>query len=241
MKRIGLFAFLCSLLAAPLAAADDLVVVELFNSQGCDMCPPANKLLAEVAEERNVLALSWQVDYWDYQGWKDTMAQSAYTARQEDYNAALGRRGVYTPQMIINGRRQVVGSNKLDLYQTIQSALIANELPMTVHIEASKEGLQVRVDGPKQNKGANIQLVWFNSLVKIKIGAGGNAGKTISYVNVVRDFKTLAVWQGKNLTVPIDLADPGRNGADHLAVLVQEKSGGAILGAARVSLENLPR
>jgi len=241
MKRIGLFTFLFSFMLSPLASADDLVVVELFSSQGCDMCPPANKLLSELAEEKNVLALGWHVDYWDYQGWKDTLAKPEYTTRQGGYNAALGRKGVYTPQMIINGRHQLLGSNKLALYQTIQNALIGNEMPMTVRLEAGKKGLQVRVDGPESNNGATVKLVWFESLLKIKIGAGGNAGKTISYTNVVRDYKTLGVWRGTSMTLSIDLADPGRGGADHLAVLVQDGDTGPIIGAAKVSLDSLPR
>ncbi len=241
MKRIALITFLLSFIFAGNTLAGDLVVVELFTSQGCEKCPPANKLLAELAEEENILALSWHVDYWDYQGWKDTLANPEHTRRQENYNQALGRNGVYTPQIIINGRHEVVGSHKLDLYQTIQSALIANELPMTVRLEGGLTGLQVRLDGSEDNSGAVVKLVWYDSLQKIKIGAGANTGKTIAYTNVVRNVKNLGEWQGETITLPIDLRDPDRGGADCLAILVQDGETGPIIGATKISLDSLPK
>ncbi|MCH8081443.1 MAG: DUF1223 domain-containing protein [Proteobacteria bacterium] len=240
MKRIALIIFFLSFIFAGNTLAGDLVVVELFTSQGCEKCPPANKLLAELAEEKNILALSWHVDYWDYQGWEDTLADPEHTRRQENYNQALGRKGVYTPQIIINGRREVVGSNKLDLYQTIQSALIANELPVTVRLEGSAENLQVRLGGSEDNSRAVVVLVWYDSLQKIKIGAGANAGKTITYANVVRKVKNLGEWQGEAVTFAIDLRDPGRGGADCLAILVQDGETGRIIGATKITLDSLP-
>ena len=240
MKRIALIIFFLSFIFAGNTLAGDLVVVELFTSQGCEKCPPANKLLAELAKEKNILALSWHVDYWDYQGWKDTLADPEHTRRQENYNQALGKKGVYTPQIIINGRREVVGSYKLALYQTIQSALIANELPVTVRLEGGAENLQVRLGGSEDNSRAVVVLVWYDSLQKIKIGAGANAGKTITYANVVRKVKNLGEWQGQAVTFPIDLRDPGRGGADCLAILVQDGETGRIIGATRITLDSFP-
>ena len=237
MKRIALLTFLLSFIFAGSTLADDLIVVELFTSQGCEKCPPANKLLSELADEKGVLALSWHVTIWDYQGWKDTLAKPEFTVRQEDYNKALGRKGVYSPQVIINGRRQMVGSNKLDLYQNIQSAVIANELPMSVYLETATKGPQVRVNGAVEFSGAVVKLVWYDSTQKIKIGAGANAGKTITYTNVVRSAQTLGTWQGKGTTYSIDLRDPERGGADRLAVLVQDGETGPIIGAATLSLD----
>ena len=236
MKRFALLTFLFSIIFANNVLADDLVVVELFSSQGCEKCPPANQLLADLAKEKNILALSWHVDYWDFRGWKDTLADPDFTWRQEHYNKSLGRKGVYTPQIIINGRRQVVGSNKLDLYQTIQAAVIANELPITVRLNTGPKGLQVTISGSENYTGALIKLIWFDSLQKIKIGAGANAGKTIAYANVVRTARNLGQWDGDQITLAIDLNDSARGGADGLAIIVQDGETGPILGAGRIKL-----
>lgn len=237
-KHLTLLTFLLSLFFTNSVLADDVVVIELFTSQGCEKCPPANTLMQELTGNKNVLPLTWHVDYWDYMGWKDTLAKPEFTLRQEDYNAALGRKGVYTPQVIVNGRRQLVGSNKLDLYENIRTSIIANEMPLVVKIEGGHSNLRVRVDGPASTSGAVIKMVWYDTMQKIKISAGGNAGKTIDYVNVVRSSKNIGVWQGKEVTIPLDLNDPDRAGADCIAILVQVGETGPIIGAAYIVLND---
>jgi len=240
MKKSALIIVLFSFIFASQAFADDVVVVELFTSQGCEKCPPANMLMEDLSRDKTVVSLSWHVDYWDFMGWQDTMAKPAFTERQKAYNEALGRKGVYTPQAIINGRRQVAGSNKMDLYEIIHNSKASDEMPVTVIFEGDLSSLKIKMNGPETAEGAVIKIIWLESLQRIKISDGKNAGKTITYVNVVKNVKNIGVFQGEDLTIPLELNDADRNGADRIVVLLQMGETGPILGAAKIDLERLP-
>ena len=240
MKKSALIIVLFSFIFASQTFADDVVVVELFTSQGCEKCPPANMLMEDLSRDKTVVSLSWHVDYWDFMGWQDTMAKPAFTERQKAYNEVLGRKGVYTPQAIINGRRQVAGSNKMDLYEIIHNSKTSGEMPMTVTFEGDLSGLKIKMNGPETAEGAVIKIIWLDSLQRIKISDGKNAGKTITYVNAVKSFKNIGVFQGEELTIPLDLNDADWNGADTIVVLLQMGETGPILGAAKIDLDSLP-
>lgn len=240
MKKSVLIIVLFSFIFASYAFADDVVVVELFTSQGCEKCPPANMLMEDLSRDKTVVSLSWHVDYWDFMGWQDTMANPEFTERQKAYNEALGRKGVYTPQAIINGRRQVAGSNKMDLYEIIHDSKASDEMPVTVTFEGNLSSLEIKMNGPETAEGAVIKIIWLKSLQRIKISDGKNAGKTITYVNVVKNVKNIGVFQGEDLTIPLDLNDSDWNGADRIVVLLQMGETGPILGAAKIDLDSLP-
>jgi len=231
---------LFSFIFANQAFADDVVVVELFTSQGCEKCPPANLLMEDLTRDETVISFSWHVDYWDFMGWQDTMAKPAFTERQKAYNETLGRKGVYTPQAIINGRREVAGSNKMGLFDIIHSSKTSDALPITVTFEGDASVLNIKLNGPETVEGAVIKIIWLDSMQRIKISDGKNAGKTITYVNAVKSFKNIGVFQGEELTIPLNLNDADRNGADRIVVLLQMGETGPILGAAKIDLDRLP-
>lgn len=239
MKKIAFITILFSFIFTSQVLADDFVVVELFTSQGCEKCPPANKLMEELGRDKTVLTLSWHVDYWDFMGWRDTLAKPEFSDRQKAYNKALGRKGVYTPQVIINGRREVAGTNKLGLYEKIRSSIISNEMPMKVRFEGGQANLKIRIKGPDAARGAVVKLIWLESLQRIKINAGNNAGKTINYVNIVKNTKNIGVWPGGELTIALDMDSPERAGADRIVILIQKGENGPIIGAAKFDLERL--
>lgn len=216
--------------AAPLKA-EEPVVIELFTSQGCDMCPPAHVLQEEYSKMDGAIALTWNVEHWDFMGWRDTYAKPEFSKRQYDYNEALNRKGVYTPQAIINGRDQVVASKKLELYTSIKNAINGNETSVDVRFKRQGNSLQAVVSGKKPVTKTNIYLIWVRLKDSIKISSGTNIGKTLSYMNIVRHYDTIGTLKPETQTFPINLSDPNRGDADALAVLVQEGTVGSIIGA----------
>jgi hypothetical protein len=205
------------------------VVVELFTSQGCSACPAADRLLHELAEHEEVLALSLHVDYWDYIGWEDAFADPAHTKRQKAYAAKVGERMIYTPQMVVQGVERVVGTRPGAILQAVGAhmdgagpvALTVLRHGATVEVEARAA---VRFDPP-----ALVQLVRYAPSRTAAITDGENAGHRLDYVNVVTEWVLLAEWDG---AAPLSLsrAAPGE---DRVAVLVQEPGPGAVLAAAR--------
>jgi hypothetical protein len=236
MKRIvPKLAMLLGLAALSLSAppalaqqADRPVVVELFTSQGCSSCPPADKLVETLAPREDVIALSFNVDYWDYIGWKDTLASPDHTRRQYAYADAMGSRRVYTPQIVIDGAIDVVGSDKSGVDRGIadrRSAAAA--LPVTLTPAGDKVKLHVgagNASGP-----ATIWLVLYDDAHEVAIGRGENAGRTITYANVARVLTRLGEWNGEPVELTLDA--PQHDGC---VVLVQEGTHGPILGAARL-------
>ncbi len=231
MKRFPLILFALSFFYAPQVFAKEPVVIELFTSQGCDMCPPAHLLQEEYAKIPGAIALTWHVEHWDFMGWRDTYARPEFSKRQYDYNQSFGRKGVYTPQAVINGRDQVVGSKKLELYTSIKNALAGNETPVSVRFHKEGAALEVLVGGEKPVTKTNIYLVWVRLQGSVKITSGTNIGKTLSYMNIVRHFDSIGTLNPVQQTFPINLNDPNRGDADAVAVLVQEDTVGRIIGA----------
>ncbi len=219
-----------SLLAAGAAEAEDdqPVIVELFTSQGCSSCPPADALLAKLAEKPGVLPLALHVDYWDYIGWPDDFAEPAFTERQKAYARAAGERTIYTPQMIVGGADRVIGSRAMEVADLVQAHSVAAN---PVDIEVTRSGGSVRIvarpDGPLGGP-LLVQLVTFEPHKRVAIEAGENAGSVIDYANVVQDWKIVGEWDGAG-TWERELEAEGP-----AAIIVQMEGPGPILGAARI-------
>lgn len=224
--RLAFAAASLSLLgAAPASAgARNPVVVELFTSQGCSSCPPANANLVMLSSEPDILALSFAVTYWDYLGWKDIFGREEFTRRQVTYEPALGQSGPFTPQMVINGRTSTVGQ---DLGEV--RSLIAAEKPLAGPAVRLKGDTATIDGGGKPASPADIWLVRYDAgLVEVPVARGENAGETLPYAHVVRELTHLGLWDGKPQSRTIPPAKPN----EKRALLVQERNGGQILAAA---------
>lgn len=222
---IGLFALWPGLaVAVPAAKPQPRAIVELFTSQGCSSCPPANANLIELSRQAGVLVLSFAVTYWDYLGWKDSFGKEEFTDRQRIYEPALQQRGPYTPQMVVNGRATVVGN---DLGQVRQ--LIATT-PAPAGPAITLSGNSVRIGaGEVVPSGADVWLVRFDpDIVEVPVGRGENTGRTLPHTHVVHSLDRLGAWDGADLS--LDFA-PAAGGLS-TAVLVQGANGGPILAFA---------
>lgn len=233
----GAFAFGLALQVAAFAAEKNpTAVVELFTSQGCSSCPPADEILSGYAASDDVLALSWHVDYWNYLGWKDTFSDAAFTDRQQRYAVSFQRRGVYTPQAVVNGRNHVVGSRRGDIEQ-LKSSYAASGKGLTVPVVAERDGNTVRISAKADSVGdAILTIVYFDRARKVKIQRGENRGRTITYHNVVRDHEMLGMLKNGSVDVTLSLDELRRKGHEACAILLQKttKAGtpGPIIGAA---------
>jgi len=209
------------------------VVVELFTSQGCSSCPPADALLGELAQRPDIVALAFHVDYWDYIGWKDPFASPVLTGRQRDYVAALRVRMVYTPQMVVDGRIDVVGSHRREVEAAIEKA--AAQPKLAVRIEGDGQGGH-RVVIPAGDTGgdATIWLAVLDSWHETRVAHGENGGRTLTEYNIVREWRSIGRWSGGAVTLPLDAA--GGEDRNACAVIVQSGSVGPILGAAITKL-----
>ncbi len=209
------------------------IVVELYTSQGCSSCPPADALLGKLAQKPGVLAMSLPITYWDMLGWKDTLANPANTARQKAYAKAMGHSGIYTPQIIVDGLTDVVGSRDTG----VKAAIAARTADMTtVPILLKPDGHQVHVSiGAGKPADATVWVFHILSSSTVAIGKGENEGHTMTYRNVVRDLKPAGKWKGEALALDLprhDAADPPH---DTLAVVVQQGGYGRVIGAAFIS------
>ncbi|WP_321334242.1 DUF1223 domain-containing protein [Breoghania sp.] len=233
-------AALCSTLALALslllpapAAADPKAVVELFTSQGCASCPPADKLLGELAKQEDLIVLSLPVNYWDYLGWKDTLASTDNSARQRAYADLRGDRAVYTPQAVVNGRRHAIGSDKRALQNAIKGA---GGLPVSVSAEMGADALDIHVGrGKTPGMMATVWLVLFDYKRKVPIARGENGGRTITYHNVVRRMQAIGIWKGEPASYSMPRGELVKAGMQGCAILIQGEDGkghpGPIVGA----------
>lgn len=212
------------------------VVVELFTSQGCSSCPPADALLTELAEEPNVIALSMHVDYWDYIGWEDPFASSIMTERQRDYAREMSSRYVYTPQMVIDGREELVGSHRRDVKQLIEQAA-AQPKPLTLEFDSSDGGRVTIPAGEAPDGGAVVWLAVYDGAHETEILRGENRGKSLRYSNVVRELEEIGRWNGEAMTISLDLPAAAARGRDGCAIIVQAGKGGPVLGAIAMDLD----
>jgi hypothetical protein len=207
---------------ASTGSANAPIVVELFQSQGCSSCPPANAALNELADRKDVIALSFAVTYWDRLGWKDTFATPAYTQRQRDYAATLKGGSVYTPQVIINGRRELVGNGRGELAGAVRESKGLSAGPT---ISSAAGNVTIGAGTGK----ATIWLVRYDPRsIDVAIKAGENNGRTLPHRNIVRQLTKLGNWSGsqQSLTLP-----KAANAGWRTAILVQSGSTGPILSA----------
>ncbi len=204
------------------------VVVELFTSQGCSSCPPADRLLTDLAEQDGVIALSLHVDYWDYIGWKDSFARAEHTARQRAYARAAGEGMIYTPQMIVGGTHRVVGARAMKVVNAID-AHAATPSPVAVTLEREGDMLAVEAEPIGFAPGRMIvQLVRYLPEATVEISRGENAGHTFTYSNIVTQWEAVSEWTGvEALSLVLDAPGP-----EPAVVIVQQAGHGAILGAA---------
>jgi hypothetical protein len=214
------------------------VVVELFTSQGCNSCPPADELLGELAKEPGIIALSLHVDYWDYIGWRDPYASPTSTARQRDYVKQLGLRYVYTPQMIIDGHANVAGLQRQEVLRTIEKVSIVRKA-LQVRFERADGGRIVIPAGHAPEGGAAVWLAVYDGSHETKVPRGENAGRRLRNYNVVRELTRIGIWEGQHMEFPLDMAAAAAQGRDGCAVIVQEQAAGPVLGAAAIRLEDL--
>ena len=232
MKPIFALISLIWVAFAPMASAQSHpVVVELFTSQGCSSCPPADKLLHDLAKRDDVIALALHVDYWDYIGWKDEFASPANTERQKAYAVVAQRRSVYTPQMIINGTDSVVGARGMELADHITNhAAQPKQVDLTLNRSGDALNIQAELSKDMAEAAMIVQLVRFTPERSVNITRGENAGHHMTYANVVSDWDIIAEWNGRD---PLEM-NTQISGDDPVAVLIQYANHGAILAAAKL-------
>ena len=242
MKRIVCSIFIFFGMSFSLWANDAprLTVVELFTSQGCSSCPPADAVLKTMRDKPGLLTLSWPVDYWDRLGWEDTFAMPYNAKRQAAYNKRFGRGGVFTPQMVFDGRQYGVGSDKADVRSKIASVRAIDRIDIKPEISFTSDG-SASISLPETDLSGmmiTVRIVWYQSNATVEIGDGENVGRQLHYTNVVRAFDMLDDWMGeaRSETFSMDGINPD---ATHVAVLLQEGYGhGPVFGAASAALSH---
>jgi len=231
---------------APALAGEPRAVIELFTSQGCSSCPAADKLLGELALDRSLLTMSLAVDYWDYLGWKDTLALHGNSDRERAYANTRGDREIYTPQVVVNGIVHVLGSDKAAIEKAIaqtQATATPLTLPVTMTVADGKVTVNVPA-GKDEHLSGEVWLCPITGKAPVEIGRGENRGRTLTYTNVVRRWVKLGDWNGKAATFSVAVADlPDADyslkDVDEVAVIVQSgvaAKPGLMLGAATTSL-----
>jgi hypothetical protein len=222
------------------AHADPRAVVELFTSQGCSSCPPADKLMGELSKDPSIITLSMPIDYWDYLGWKDTLADSRFSARQKAYSRMRGDRDVYTPQAVVNGSLHVIGSDRAGIEGAIgETEKLGDVMSVPISMTVTGKQINVSIEGPRNASAVPMHgEVWICSVSKavpISIGRGENHGREITYHNVVRNLLKVGDWNGGSDSWSVPLENINREGVDAAAVYVQDgnrEKPGPMLGAA---------
>ncbi|HVZ95364.1 MAG TPA: DUF1223 domain-containing protein [Chitinophagaceae bacterium] len=211
------------------------MVLELFTSQGCSSCPPADRLLGSLSEMKNVIALSFHVDYWNRLGWTDPFSASAYSRRQISYASAL-HSDVYTPQLIVNGEKEMIGSDSNKIMHSIEKAFsqdpVAALTIQSVHNDNGKATIHFSISGPVGTAAANIAIV--EGQATTSIGAGENNGRTVTDYNIVRSFETTDKITSGDNTASIALPSSGMKNLS-VVVYLQQKNN-SIIAAARQDL-----
>ncbi len=233
----------CSLIPLVPAYADGQIrgVVELFTSQGCSSCPPADAVIEELAREDGLAVLSLPVDYWDRLGWKDTYGSPAHTERQRAYAITRGDGEVYTPQAVVNGSRHMNGADRAEIEQNL--AQLRSTLRVGVDLTRESGVLRVAVGAAPSGAAAaatsaTVVLMPFLARREVAVGRGENAKRRIAYTNIVRRIDVLGQWTGeaRNFEVPVANAD----GAEGVVALLQSgtpDAPGPILGAALIAFD----
>ena len=235
-----------SMTPLPASAGEPRAVIELFTSQGCSSCPAADKVLGELSRDPTLVTLSLPVDYWDYLGWKDTLALHGHSNRERAYADTRGDREIYTPQVVVNGIVHVLGSDKAAIEQAIaQTRQSAAPLMLPVTIVVADGKVSVNVPAANgENASAEVWLCPITSKAQVAIERGENRGHTLAYTNVVRRWVKLGDWSGKAETFSMPVADLANanfslRDIDRVAVVVQSgvaTKPGLMLGAATAAL-----
>lgn len=232
MRRLA-FAFAMMLgLQSAVAIADDYpVVVELFTSQGCSSCPPADALFKEMDASGDIIGLVWHVDYWDYIGWKDVFAKPDYTGRQKYYAHTMGEKMIYTPQMIFNGSEHAVGSDKARVLQIVAEQ--RDRAPL-VDLEVERNGDVLRISADHlegSSQKIDVYVIHYIEKSTVEITRGENAGRTSTYTKIVSDWRTVGQWKGRQdlrLDVPLTSELP-------MVVMLQAEGFGPVLAARQIN------
>lgn len=206
-------------------------VVELFTSQGCSSCPPADEVLADIRRIPGVVALAYHVDYWDYLGWKDTLAMPEFSQRQYDYARARGDMDVYTPQAIINGGRHVVASHRAELSAAVHAAR-SERLPIQVSLSVAADEIAIEIDTADMMEQLMVWLLPVQARVTVNIVKGENAGKTFDYRSVVRRIVPAGMWAGHRIVHRLPTDAVMTSDSTGCVALVQRGKAGRILGLA---------
>jgi hypothetical protein len=212
-------------------------VVELFTSQGCVSCPPADRAFEKLANQPDVVALAYHVDYWNYRGWTDTLGSPDNTARQYAYARSFGRSGVYTPQAVLNGRVQMKGTDSQVLSGKIDSLKTSGD-GLTVNVNASIRGDELAVNIGSGQGQADVVVVYFKRRKDVDVLKGENKGQRITYLNSVTDIQSVGMWRGNEINISLPAKVLRTDDCDGFAVLLQSSTPagdpGKILGAAMV-------
>jgi hypothetical protein len=234
-RTVGRCAAILGLTAVAAVAADQRpAVIELYTSQGCSSCPPADALLGELAQRPDVLALSFHVDYWDQYGWPDRFALPAARERQLDYVRHFKLDWVYTPDMVIDGHVDVLGVDRSDILHR----LTAPRSGVPVHLTFEGTEVIVSVEAVSGTSGGSVELISYLPKAVTAIGRGENAGRELHESNVVRSFETLGTWRGAAVQWKVDRNSLPLDAAN-VAVLVQQPGPGPIVGAVTAALPEL--
>jgi hypothetical protein len=242
--RIAALAVTIGLAASTLPglAAERPAVIELFTSQGCSSCPPADSLMAQIAHDRrDVIVLSFPVDIWDYIGWKDTLAKPEFTARQRHYSLTRGDHQVYTPQVIVDGATHVVGSDKPQILSMVQKTSAARNglsAPLTISERDGMVIVDIGAGSGDPGRGAGVWLLRVAASRTVSIGRGENKGRQITYTNVVRSITRMGHWMGVPARFEMPVPEARGEDADGYVVLVQKGWGdtlGPVIAAGKSS------
>ena len=224
-------------------AGEPHALIELFTSQGCSSCPAADRLMGQLAKDPALVALSVPVDYWDYLGWRDTLANPAHSVRQRAYARVRGDGQVYTPQIVVNGTVDALGSDQAAVEQAIaETTKESGVMSVPITLSVSGSALSVKVPSAETNEQAAGE-VWLCPLartVAVAIARGENRGRTIIYHNVVRNWLKLGDWKGAESTWDVPLPQIKAAGIDAAAVMLQQgthERPGIVLGAALTPLQ----
>ena len=216
---------------APLQAGERVTgVVELFTSQGCSSCPPADKILTKLNQDPGVLVLAWHVDYWDYLGWKDTLGVVGATDRQRSYAAGFQSASVYTPQAVVNGATGMVGSKESQIRHALGNVPFAG---MRVSLKKTDDGISVSLPKAELNGVSTIiELIHFIPETIVEIERGENAGESVVYQNAVRKVSKLGAWNGDAATFNGGAAKAGEASAVLIRTFLSTGQAGPVIGAA---------
>jgi hypothetical protein len=215
-------------------AAEPPVLVELFTSQGCSDCPPADRLMGELKSRPDLHVVSLNVDYWDYLGWKDTLGKAEYSQRQQDYARARGDSEVYTPQAVINGERHAVGSNRSQIEAAI-AAVRAGAVNVPILVKEAGGNIEVSV-GALAGESGTLWLMGVAPEVSVAIGRGENKGTAVTYHNVARQVAAAGTWDGTSRSFSLSRSAVAAGDCRTCLAVLEHGHVGRVLGIGALTL-----